>query len=105
MGLTKIIAAACFMVAPLCFAQLVQKPDPANNVNLSGQRPTPYVDSHKETALNGALDNMNGEVKSDSLTGTLIGIGAEILGNGLKESLSPESPEAHARELERMRQR
>ena len=40
---------------------------------------------------------------NDSLTGTLIGIGAEYVGQIMKNTLSPNSAEADAVELERTR--
>ncbi len=66
--------------------------------------PSVLAEKVRTTALDGALDNVGGPVNNDSLTGTLIGIGAEFVGEVVREMLSPESPEAHARELERIRQ-
>ena len=43
------------------------------------------------------------EYSNDSTTGTLIGIGAEFVGQTVKNILSPNSAEADAVELERQR--
>jgi hypothetical protein len=43
------------------------------------------------------------EYSNDSTVGTLIGVGAEFVGDMMKGMLSPNSPETDAVELERTR--
>jgi hypothetical protein len=95
----------------LSFGQLVQKkPAPTNDtVNLSGQThkmPMVYSDSlHQKNnkAASGAIASVNKEEEGDALTGAVIGVGAEFVGQVLKDMISPNSPEADAVELERTR--
>lgn len=89
-------------------AQLVQKKaaSQADSVNLTGKQPLVYSDSatlKNERAASDAKAAINLEYSNDSLTGTLIGIGAEFVGQTVKNILSPNSAEADAVELERTR--
>ena len=110
----KSIAAASIFVALLVSvsdAQLVQKKAPAktavDSVDLSGgaskNRPLVYSDSvaqRKDKATSEAVAAMDLEYSNDSLTGTLIGIGADYVGQTVKNMLSPNSAEADAVERE-----
>jgi len=95
-------------------AQLVQKKASAQNdavdsVVIPGatkNRPLVYSDSanlRNERAASDAKAAMDLNYSNDSLTGTLIGIGAEYVGQIMKNTLSPNSAEADAVELERTR--
>ena len=95
-------------------AQLVQKKASAQNdavdsVVIPGaakNRPLVYSDSatlRNERATSDAKAAMDLNYSNDSLTGTLIGIGAEYVGQIMKNTLSPNSAEADAVELERTR--
>ena len=107
------VVAALFACASAANAQLVQKknsaPTAADSIDLSGAKkngPLVYSDSatlHNERATSDAKAAMNLEYSNDSLTGTLIGIGAEFVGQTVKNILSPNSAEADAVELERTR--
>ena len=107
------VLAALFACASAANAQLVQKknsaPTAADSIDLSGTKkngPLVYSDSatlHNERATSDAKAAMNLEYSNDSLTGTLIGIGAEFVGQTVKNILSPNSAEADAVELERQR--
>lgn len=102
------VLAALFACATVANAQLVQKKGASqtDNVNLTGKRPLVYSDSatlRNERATSDAKAAMNLEYSNDSLTGTLIGIGAEFVGQTVKNILSPNSAEADAVELERTR--
>ena len=105
---------ALFVCATAANAQLVQKKAPAQNdavdsVVIPGatkNRPLVYSDSanlRNERAMSDAKSAMDLEYSNDSLTGTLIGIGAEYVGQTMKNMLSPNSAEADAVELERTR--
>ncbi|MBR4784545.1 MAG: hypothetical protein IK012_04740 [Fibrobacter sp.] len=89
-------------------AQLVQKkPSAVDSVDLSGgtkKRPLVYSDSaslRNDRAANGATASMDSrEYSNDSTMGTVIGIGAEFVGQTIKNMLSPNSAEADAVERE-----
>jgi hypothetical protein len=76
---------------------------------LLNEKSTPKVyvdlpDSGKNSALSGATASMDSKAFSnDSTIGTVIGVGAEFVGDMVKGMLSPTSPEAEAVELERSR--
>jgi hypothetical protein len=110
----KFVLACLLLCVSLPFAQLVQKKAPAQNdavdsVVIPGatkNRPLVYSDSatlRNERAASDAKAAMDLNYSNDSLTGTLIGIGAEYVGQIMKNTLSPNSAEADAVELERTR--
>ncbi|OWU99858.1 hypothetical protein [Fibrobacter sp. UWR2] len=109
----KLVLAVLLLSVSLGFAQLVQKKNPAptavDSIDLSGgtkKRPLVYSDSatqRNDKAASDAVSAMDLEYSNDSLTGTLIGIGAEYVGQTMKNMLSPNSAEADAVELERTR--
>lgn len=114
--LFKSIVPASILVALLASfssAQLVQKkvaePTKAGSIDLTGgtkKQPLVYSDSvaqRNDKATSEAISSMDLEYSNDSLTGTLIGIGAEYVGQTVKNMLSPNSAEADAVELERTR--
>ena len=99
---------AMFACATTANAQLVQKkPSAVDSVDLSGgtkKRPLVYSDSaslRNDRAANGATASMDSrEYSNDSTMGTVIGIGAEFVGQTIKNMLSPNSAEADAVERE-----
>lgn len=108
------VLAALFALVSIANAQLVQKKAPTqddavDSVVIPGttkNRLLVYSDSatlRNERATSDAKAAMNLEYSNDSLTGTLIGIGAEFVGQTVKNILSPNSAEADAVELERQR--
>lgn len=110
----KFVLACLLLCVSLPFAQLVQKKASAQNdavdsVVIPGttkNRPLVYSDSatlRNERAASDAKAAMDLNYSNDSLTGTLIGIGAEYVGQIMKNTLSPNSAEADAVELERTR--
>jgi hypothetical protein len=109
----KFVLACLLLCVSLPFAQLVQKKAPAqtaaDSIDLSGGKkngPLVYSDSatlRNERATSDARAAMDLNYSNDSLTGTLIGIGAEYVGQTMKNMLSPNSAEADAVELERTR--
>ena len=106
----KFVLTCLLLCVSFSFAQLVQKKAPAqtaaDSVNLSGgmkKGPMVYSDSatlRNERATADAKAAMNLEYSNDSLTGTLIGIGADYVGQTVKNMLSPNSAEADAVERE-----
>ena len=105
-----VVLAALFACVTTANAQLVQKKPAArtaaDSVDLSGgvkNGPMVYSDSatlRNERATADAKAAMNLEYSNDSLTGTLIGIGADYVGQTVKNMLSPNSAEADAVERE-----
>jgi hypothetical protein len=91
------------------FCQLMPKDSvPAKNLQLTNrEKPLVYVDSvrdSKNQALTEATASMDSrQFSNDSTIGTVIGVGAEFVGDMVKGMLSPNSPEADAVELERTR--
>ena len=92
------------------FCQLMPKPASSSSepVQLEGiSKPNVYVEapnSSKNSALAGATASMDSrEYSNDSTVGTVIGVGAEFVGDMVKGMLSPTSPETEAVELERSR--
>ena len=90
------------------FCQLMPKRVQSDSVTVKEQaKPLVYVDSSgqdKNSALTGLTASMDSrEFSNDSTIGTVIGVGAEFVGDMVKEMLSPNSPEADAVELERTR--
>lgn len=106
----KFVLACLLLCVSLPFAQLVQKKAPAqtaaDSVDLSGgikKQPLVYSDSaaqRNDKATADAKAALNLEYSNDSLTGTLIGIGADYVGQTVKNMLSPNSAEADAVERE-----
>ena len=92
------------------FCQLMPKPAPSasDSVQLA-EKPAPRVyvetpNSGKNSALTGATASMDSrEFSNDSTVGTVIGVGAEFVGQTMKNMLSPNSAETDAVELERSR--
>lgn len=103
------VLAALFALVSIANAQLVQKkaPTQADSVNLTGNQPLVYSQDAEEArnsnVKNATVSMDSREYSNDSLTGTLIGIGAEFVGQTVKNILSPNSAEADAVELERQR--
>ncbi len=90
------------------FCQLMPKRVQSDSLTVEGQtKPLVYVDSSgqdKNSALTGLTASMDSrEFSNDSTIGTVIGVGAEFVGDVMKGMLSPNSPEADAVELERTR--
>ena len=106
----KFVLICLLLCVSFSFAQLVQKKAPAqtaaDTVNLTGvskNRPLVYSDSaaqRNDKATKDAISAMDLEYSNDSLTGTLIGIGADYVGQTVKNMLSPNSAEADAVERE-----
>ncbi len=97
------------MLVGLACAQLVQKkaPTAADSIDLGNKKgPVVYADpkENEKTAISEATAKMDSrEYSNDSTTGTLIGVGAEFVGQTMKNMLSPNSAETDAVELERTR--
>ena len=92
------------------FSQLMPKPATSGSDSIllkEKSMPMVYVDasdSGKNSALSGATASMDSrQFSNDSTVGTIIGVGAEFVGDMVKGMLSPNSPEADAVELERTR--
>lgn len=107
----KFVLACLLLCVSLPFAQLVQKKASAQNDAVDSvvipeatkNRPLVYSDSatlRNERAASEAKAAMDLNYSNDSLTGTLIGIGAEYVGQTMKNMLSPNSAEADAVERE-----
>ena len=97
------------MLAGVACAQLVQKkaPTAADSIDL-GNKKGPVVNAdpkeNEKSAIKDATAKMDSrEYSNDSTVGTLIGVGAEFVGDMMKGMLSPNSPETDAVELERTR--
>ena len=105
----KLFVAIGLLLCTASFAQLMPKDTAADkNVQLKSQKaPLVYVDGRRDSgnvALNDATAEMDSRKYSgDSTVGTLIGVGAEIVGDVMKGMLSPNSAETDAVELERTR--
>ena len=103
----KVSLMAVFAFATAANAQLVQKaaPTKADSVDLTGKRPMVYSKkpgaSDKAAEATAEMDSRN--LQGDSTVGTLIGVGAEFVGQTMKNMISPNSAEADAVELERQR--
>ena len=102
------VLAALFACTTVANAQLVQKksaePTKADSIDL-GNRNGPMVYSdpkeNDKSAMKDATAGMDSrEFSNDSTTGTLIGVGAEFVGQTMKNMLSPNSAEADAVERE-----
>ena len=105
----KFLGLAIFMLAGITCAQLVQKKAPtvADSLDL-GHKTGPMVYSdpkeNNKTAIKDATVEMDSrEYSNDSTVGTIIGVGAEFVGDIMKGMLSPNSAETDAVELERTR--
>ena len=99
-----------FLFVGLACAQLVQKkaPNAADSIDLSSHKKRPLVYSRPQKNENVAIHDATAEMDSrqfsnDSTVGTLIGVGAEFVGDMMKGMLSPNSDETNAVELERTR--
>lgn len=105
----KFLGLAIFMLAGITCAQLVQKKAPtvADSLDLGHKKgPMVYSDpkENNKTAIKDATVEMDSrEYSNDSTVGTLIGVGAEFVGDIMKGMLSPNSAETDAVELERTR--
>jgi hypothetical protein len=105
----KLAMTFLLLVAMAAQAQLVQKKTStkADSVDLGNRKgPSVYADpkENDKSALKDATTEMkNAEWNSDSTVGTLIGVGAEFVGDVMKGMLSPNSDETNAVELERQR--
>ena len=103
------VLAALFALVSIANAQLVQKkaPTQADSVNLTGKQPLVYSQDAEEArnsnVKNATVSMDSREYSNDSTVGTLIGVGAEFVGDMMKGMLSPNSPETDAVELERTR--
>ena len=105
------VLAALFACATTANAQLVQKksaePTKADSIDLGNRKgPMVYSDpkENDKSAMKDATAGMDSrEFSNDSTTGTIIGVGAEFVGQTIKNMLSPNSAEADAVELERTR--
>ena len=105
----KFLGLAIFMLAGITCAQLVQKKAPtvADSLDLGHKKgPMVYPDpkENNKTAIKDATVEMDSrKISNDSTVGTLIGVGAEFVGDIMKGMLSPNSAETDAVELERTR--
>ena len=105
----KVLGLAIFMLAGITCAQLVQKKAPtvADSLDLGHKKgPMVYSDpkENNKTAIKDATVEMDSrEYSNDSTVGTIIGVGAEFVGDFVKGVLSPNSAETDAVELERTR--
>ena len=105
----KFLGLAIFMLAGITCAQLVQKKAPtvADSLDLGHKKgPMVYSDpkENNKTAIKDATVEMDSKkISNDSTVGTLIGVGAEFVGDIMKGMLSPNSAETDAVELERTR--
>ena len=105
----KFLGLAIFMLAGITCAQLVQKKAPtvADSLDLGHKKgPMVYSDpkENNKTAIKDATVEMDSrEYSNDSTVGTIIGVGAEFVGDFVKGVLSPNSAETDAVELERSR--
>lgn len=97
------------MLAGIACAQLVQKEKPtiADSIDLGRKKgPMVYSDpkENEKAAMKDATAKMDSrEYSNDSTVGTIIGVGAEFVGDFVKGMLSPNSAETDAVELERTR--
>ena len=105
----KLFAVISLFLGAAAFAQLMPKDTAAEkNVQLTNQKkPMVYVDGTGDSgnvALSDATTEMDSrKFSGDSTVGTLIGVGAEFVGDVMKGMLSPNSAETDAVELERTR--
>ena len=97
------------MLAGIACAQLVQRkaPTAADSIDLGNKKgPIVYSDpkENEKSAIKDATVEMDSrKISNDSTVGTLIGVGAEFVGDMVKGMLSPNSDETNAVELERTR--
>lgn len=97
------------MLAGIACAQLVQRkaPTAADSIDLGNKKgPIVYSDpkENEKSAIKDATVEMDSrKISNDSTVGTLIGVGAEFVGDIMKGMLSPNSDETNAVELERTR--
>ena len=105
----KFFGCVIFLLASFACAQLVQKKasTAADTINLGNKKgPIVYSDpkENEKSAIKDATVEMDSrKISNDSTVGTLIGVGAEFVGDVMKGMLSPNSAETDAVELERTR--
>lgn len=104
----KFVGLLLLACAGMAMAQLVQKKATvADSVDLGTKKgPMVYSDpkENEKSAIKDATASMDSrQFSNDSTVGTIIGVGAEFVGDMMKGMLSPNSPEADAVELERQR--
>ena len=105
----KSLGLVIFMLAGIACAQLVQRkaPTAADSIDLGHKKgPVVYADpkENEKSAIKDATVEMDSrKISNDSTVGTLIGVGAEFVGDMVKGMLSPNSDETNAVELERTR--
>ena len=103
----KSLGLVIFMLAGIACAQLVQRkaPTAADSIDLGNKKgPIVYSDPNEKSAIKDATVEMDSrKISNDSTVGTLIGVGAEFVGDMVKGMLSPNSAETDAVELERTR--
>ena len=105
----KFLGLVIFMLAGIACAQLVQKkaPTAADSIDLGHKKgPIVYSDpkeNEKSAIKNATVEMDSRKISNDSTVGTLIGVGAEFVGDIMKGMLSPNSDETNAVELERTR--
>lgn len=105
----KSLGLVIFMLAGIACAQLVQKkaPTAADSIDLGHKKgPVVYADpkeNEKSAIKNATVEMDSRKISNDSTVGTLIGVGAEFVGDIVKGMLSPNSDETNAVELERTR--
>ena len=105
----KSLGLVIFLLAGIACAQLVQKKasTAADTINLGNKKgPIVYSDpkENEKSAIKDATVEMDSrKFSNDSTVGTLIGVGAEFVGDVMKGLLSPNSAETDAVELERTR--
>jgi hypothetical protein len=101
----KVLIVAFLFCLGAVQAQLVQKKDTSGKkVNLSMQQPLVVIadTSNKVKALDDSVSTVNKDpTLVDAVRTSAISKGAEIVGQSLKDVLSPTSPEAKAVEVER----
>ena len=105
----RLFFVACLICGTVAFAQLMPKDTAAEkDVQLKAQKkPMVYAEGQRDSgnvALSDATAGMDSrKFSNDSTVGTLIGVGAEIVGDVMKGMLSPNSAETDAVEFERTR--
>lgn len=104
----KLVGLLLLALTGIALAQLMQKKEAALDTIDLGTKKGPMVYSdpkdNGKTAIGEATASMDSrEYSNDSTVGTLIGVGAEFVGDMVKGMLSPNSPETDAVELERQR--
>lgn len=104
----KLLGIVLLLCTGVALAQLMQRKEAGlDTINVGAKKgPMVYSDpkDNGKTAIGEATASMDSrEYSNDSTVGTLIGVGAEFVGDMVKGMLSPNSPETDAVELERTR--